>query len=237
MTELKPAVDLTAGPTWPTVRLAIFDLDGVLVDVQPAENAALAHLAELMGVQLTSDEANAMFSGHKLQHCIDLITRLARHDPPGDAVEIVRVRCDEIIGPTLEPIAGVREALDEITVPKCVASNSPRDIINTRLRLAGLHSCFNGRVFSAYDIAAWKPDPRLFLWAANAMGFAANDTLVIEDSVVGVAAGVAAGMRVAQFCREATASEDAAMAFSDMHLLPELIEQGGIAWQQLGKSR
>ena len=212
------------------VDLVIFDLDGVLVDVQHAENAALVHLAELMGLRLTVAESTALFSGRKLQECIDLIEDRSHTSPPDGAVRIVREACDRLIGPSLEPIAGVRDALARIDVTKCVASNSPPDIIRNRLGAADIHGQFGDRVYSAYDIDAWKPDPKLFLWAAGDLGAAPERTVVVEDSAVGVAAARAAGMRVLQFCDKSGESggtggtyDAEGLTFSSMHALPELI--------------
>ncbi|MFC1410264.1 HAD-IA family hydrolase [Streptacidiphilus sp. N1-12] len=210
------------------VELVIFDLDGVLVDVQHAENAALAHLAGLMGLRLTAAESTALFSGRKLQECIDLIEDRSHTGPPEDAVRIVRETCERLIGPSLEPIAGVREALAGIDAIKCVASNSPPDIIRHRLGAAGIHGQFGARVYSAYDIDAWKPDPTLFLWAADDLGAAPERTVVVEDSAVGVAAALSAGMRVLHFCAENSGPHDTAVpTFSSMHMLPELIGRTG----------
>jgi beta-phosphoglucomutase-like phosphatase (HAD superfamily) len=77
-----------------------------------------------------------------------------------------------------------------------VASNGPRHKIELVLGLTGLLPWFEQRIFSAYDIGAWKPAPDLFLHAARQMGLAPADCAVVEDSASGIAAGLAAGMRV-----------------------------------------
>ncbi len=55
---------------------------------------------------------------------------------------------------------------------------------------------FGDRIFSSYDIGSWKPDPEIFLHAARRMGASSEDCNVVEDSLLGIRAGVAAGMRV-----------------------------------------
>lgn len=215
-------------PTSADVQLVIFDLDGVLVDLQHAENGALAHLAELMDLPLTRRQADELFSGKKLGECIELIEDMSGNPAPDGAVRLVRETCEQIIGPTFTPIDGVEYALTHIHADKCVASNSPPEIIERRLSKSGIASYFGDKIYSAYEIDAWKPDPKLFLWAASDLGVRADEALVIEDSPVGVEAAIAAGMRVLQFCGDgpATPHREGARTFSSMRMLPELIGEG-----------
>jgi beta-phosphoglucomutase-like phosphatase (HAD superfamily) len=71
--------------------------------------------------------------------------------------------------------------------------------IELSLRIVGLHDHFAGRIFSAYSLRAWKPDPRLFLHAGQKLGVSPAECAVIEDSELGVLAGVQAGMQVFAF--------------------------------------
>jgi beta-phosphoglucomutase-like phosphatase (HAD superfamily) len=77
-----------------------------------------------------------------------------------------------------------------------VVSNSPLEMIRDRLRMTGLDKYFDKKHFSAYEIGVWKPDPRLYLIAAESVAIAPPEILVIEDSRVGVQAAAAAGMPV-----------------------------------------
>ncbi|MFB7917441.1 HAD family hydrolase [Streptomyces sp. NPDC056061] len=209
--------------------LVICDLDGVLVDTQDAENGALAHIGELMGLSLGRERRDELFSGKKMQECLDLMEELAGTPPPPDAVPLARARCEELIGDRLEPLAGVTEALGELgalpDIGLCVASNSPPEIIGSRLAKAGLLHHFDGRLFSAYDIGAWKPDPKLFLWAAERCGAAVDDCLVVEDSPVGVDAALDAGMRVLQYTPDPATGphRDGAVVLPSMRDLPALV--------------
>jgi HAD superfamily hydrolase (TIGR01509 family) len=99
----------------------------------------------------------------------------------------------------LKPVAGVADALARIDVPRCVASSSDRARIQMTLRWTGLAAFFGDHIFSGVDVAQGKPAPDLFLLAAKAMGFAPADCIVIEDSTLGVQAGVAASMPVIGF--------------------------------------
>jgi beta-phosphoglucomutase-like phosphatase (HAD superfamily) len=116
--------------------------------------------------------------------------------------------------------------LDRIGIEYCVASSGTVDKIRLSLELTGLLPRFEGRIFSAYEVGSWKPDPGLFLHTAAAMGATSARTVVVEDSLVGVQAGRAAGMRVLAYARgeEAALLEaQGARVFDNMANLPELI--------------
>ncbi|MCL7458344.1 HAD-IA family hydrolase [Micromonospora echinofusca] len=193
-------------------ELVIFDLDGVLVDTQAAETGALNDLAGLMGVRLSAAEAAELFAGKRMADCIAAISDRAAAEPPPGAVELVRARCEELIGDRLEPIDGVRHVVDAVDRLMCVASNSPRELIRKRVEAAGIASAFGERLYSAYDIGSWKPAPDLFLWAARECGVPPASCVVIEDSPVGVAAAIAAGMPVLRYGPDGTPADHAAIS-------------------------
>lgn len=90
-------------------------------------------------------------------------------------------------------------ALSWLRGPKCVASSSSRDRIRVSLETTDLIRFFEPNLFSAVDVRNGKPAPDLFLHAASQMRVNPSECIVVEDSPVGVAAGVAAGMTVIGF--------------------------------------
>jgi len=96
----------------------------------------------------------------------------------------------------LTAIPGAGEAVADVTLPKAVASSSTRDGLERKLRQVGLWEHFAPHVYSAEHVIHSKPAPDLFLHAASALGVSPRDCLVLEDSVNGVTAAHAAGMRV-----------------------------------------
>ena len=96
----------------------------------------------------------------------------------------------------LDPLPGAFELLDRLRIPFCVATNGPREKAELTLSLTGLYPLLVDRIYSAYETGYFKPDPRLFLHAAAAMGVVAADCAVVEDSLPGILAGIEAGMRV-----------------------------------------
>lgn len=93
-------------------------------------------------------------------------------------------------------IPGAFDLLERLTIPFCVATNGPREKAELTLELTGLLKFFPDRLFSAYEVGIYKPDPGLFLHAAQVMGVAPERCAVVEDSLPGVQAGLAAGMQV-----------------------------------------
>ena len=91
---------------------------------------------------------------------------------------------------------GVKDLLSGLDIPRCVASSAPRTKIERALEITELDEYFEANIFSAYEVGAWKPEPDLFLHAAAAMNVAPQECAVVEDSEVGVQAGIAAGMQV-----------------------------------------
>jgi beta-phosphoglucomutase-like phosphatase (HAD superfamily) len=96
----------------------------------------------------------------------------------------------------LVEVAGCGAAVAALTLPKAVASSTGADFLREKLRLTGLLEVFGAHVYSADLVARAKPHPDIFLHAAEALGVAPGQCLVIEDSVNGVLAGRAAGMTV-----------------------------------------
>ena len=96
----------------------------------------------------------------------------------------------------LAAVTGIEAVVEGLAFPKAVASSSEEHHLEYKLRKTGLWDHFAPHIYSADHVARAKPAPDLFLHAAGALGVAPGDCLVIEDSVNGVRAGLAAGMRV-----------------------------------------
>jgi HAD superfamily hydrolase (TIGR01509 family) len=127
----------------------------------------------------------------------------------------------------LQPVPGVVEAIDRITVPTCVASSGTHEKLRLTLGLTGLHDRFVGRIFSTTEVENGKPAPDLFLHAARRMDADPATCLVVEDSRSGVEAARAAGMRALGYAGGLTPAEwlegPATTVFTDMADLPGLV--------------
>ncbi len=212
--------------------LTIFDCDGVLVDSEViACRVCVPCLAEL-GIEITAEEVADRYIGMSAGSMIaDLETRYDRHLPM-DLYETMRDRIIAAFETEPLTIDGVDAVLASHRGNICVASGSTQERVRRCLTLVGLLRHFDPHIFSATQVAHGKPAPDLFLFAAQQMGADARDCLVIEDSVHGVMAAVAAGMRVLGFtggshCRPGHADRllaaGASAIFQHMRDLPPLL--------------
>jgi len=208
--------------------LVIFDCDGVLVDSEPISNRELAAALSEIGLPTTTEQAMRRYMGLSWPAAYALFEQaLGRPLPEGFERDFWR-RLDAALRAELTPVPGIHAALDAISTPSCVASSGRIDKMRVTLGLTGLYERFEGRIFSAADVARAKPFPDLFLHAAERMGAAPARCVVVEDSPRGVQAGVAAGMRVLGYAARSDARELAAAGartFTDMAELPYLLRR------------
>lgn len=206
----------------------LFDCDGVLVDSEPIANRILAEMLTDAGLPYTAERSVERFVGRSMASCMKLIEEeLGGPAPRGFAEEYQR-RTFEAFLEELRPVPGVVNVLDGLRWPACVASSGDHDKLRTTLSRTGLYPRFQGRIFSATEVARGKPHPDLFLYAAERMGVEPHRCAVVEDSVYGVEAGCAAGMTVFGYTGTVGAAPLAArgaVVFDDMRRLPELLER------------
>lgn len=184
-------------------KLIIFDCDGVLVDSEPLSNQVIAEILCEIGIPMTTKEAISLFAGGSLKRVSDFVFSKTGQALSPEYVAIYRQRSFALFREALQPIPGVREAIENIPFSKCVASNGPLQKMQLNLGITGLAGYFGEYLFSAYEVGYWKPDPRLFLHAAEKMGFRPSDCIVIEDSIHGVRAAKSAGIKVLGFSNPA----------------------------------
>ena len=187
--------------------LVIFDCDGVLVDTEAISCRVLAAAATTEGVAMTPAEAMAAYRGHFLRYVTgDLERRLGRKLPDSWAGDFETARA-EAFRTEVTAIPGAESAVQgvvEAGLAICVASQASPEKMRLTLGLTGLSPHLPERVrFSAGSVARPKPAPDLFLHAAATMGHPPQRCTVIEDSVAGVTAAHAAGMRVLAYAADA----------------------------------
>ena len=182
-------------------KFIIFDCDGVLVYTEKISCGVIAEDARNLGVDLSNQEALETFSGTSYSFVFDFIEQRLGKKLPENFEENYRKRTFEEFEKKLQPIPGIHDVIKKLNLPFCVASNAPSYKVEFNLKLVNLFPFFENKIFSAYQVNAWKPNPTLFLTAAKKMGFSPSETLVIEDSPVGVQAAVAANMKVLGFAK------------------------------------
>jgi HAD superfamily hydrolase (TIGR01509 family) len=175
--------------------LIIFDCDGVLVDSEVLSCECLSEVLASYGITLDLAAALELFLGRSTAAVLQHYGGQGRALPDrflSDLKSRVRDRFEA----SLQPIRGIASLLKALPVPHCVASSSDIDRVTFSLTRTGLAPFFGDRLFTSQMVARGKPAPDLFLYAADRMQVAPARTLVIEDSVSGVAAAKAAGMQV-----------------------------------------
>ena len=179
--------------------LCIFDCDGVLIDSEIiSANMLIAELTAL-GVEIDLDYVARHFLGRSYPTVMKQIRLEFGLDLPDDFEARYRARLLAAFETDLRVMPGVAEVLDQIAVPWCVATSSSPPRANRSLEIVGLAERAQGRIFTASEVAQGKPAPDLFLHAARQMGVDPARCLVIEDSLTGIRAGLAAGMTVWRF--------------------------------------
>lgn len=206
------------------MTLVIFDCDGVLVDSEAITTATIVEAMAAQGLVWTHEHVMTRHHGGNLAAVRAEAEAALGRSLPADFVERFRARLFEKLEAEVQPIEGIAAALDAIPHRTCVASNGPQLKMQASLGATGLLARFEGRIFSAYDIDLFKPDPGLFLHAAREMGTDPSECVVVEDSDSGVRAAVAAGMRVLAYTGHGfNLQADGAETFSHMAQLPDLI--------------
>lgn len=207
-------------------KCIIFDCDGVLVDSEPIANAILVEMANDFGANIDLKYAMAHFKGGSMQSCVDKISGLVKEPLPEYFIETYRKRSFEAFKKEVKPVEGVKNVLDNLDIPFCVASSGPVEKIRFNLELTGLLPYFENRIFSCYTINKWKPNPAVFLWAADIMGFKPKDCLIIEDSLTGIKAAKNGGFDVFGFTAHDHNNELENLAtrtFNDMNVLLRML--------------
>lgn len=207
--------------------LIIFDCDGVLVDTEGLTARVFVEAAKELGVAMDIDQALHTFKGGKMSDAVTWIESQLGRKIPDDFVSNFRAHLYDVFRTELKVIDGVKDVITGLKIPYCVASNGPLEKMQVTLSHTGLLPHFEGKIFSAYVVQRFKPDPGLFLHAAKAHGVAPDRCAVIEDSLPGVRAGVAAGMSVFAYAEPELTSlfeAEGAQVFHSMRDLLELLE-------------
>lgn len=179
--------------------MIIFDCDGVLVDSEIISNAIDAELMTQAGHPITAADLIHTYIGRPKPEIWAAIAEERGLPWPEGLIDKADALLLERIETELRPVAGVAEALALIPDRKAVASSSALPKLRRSLERCGLLKIFDPAVFSASQVARGKPAPDVFLFAAKECQVPAEACLVIEDSVAGVTAALAAGMRAVGF--------------------------------------
>jgi HAD superfamily hydrolase (TIGR01509 family) len=178
----------------------LFDCDGVLVDSERITNGVLRDMLEELGWKLTPAECMRIFLGKAVKDEAALIE--AHTGQPLTEDWLVRFRERRNVGLMhgVQPIRGAVEAAarlhERLAGRIAVCSGADRFKVEMQLEKCGLMALFQGRIFSGHEMPRSKPAPDVYLAAAQALAVDPARCAVVEDTVTGVTAGVAAGCMV-----------------------------------------
>ncbi len=209
----------------------IFDCDGVLVDSEPIANACLAEALAAEGLVLEVGEVRRRYVGRSMASAVEMIEAELGRKLPESWLDDLQAETFRRLREQVKPVPHVRDAVEAIVekgIRVSVASSGSLKKMTLTLGMSGLLGLFNPRLMSADQVLRGKPHPDLFEAAMRLSGIVPQNTVVVEDSLPGVEAAVAARVRVFGYAgdpfTDAKALEAAgAVVFHDMRQLPKLL--------------
>jgi HAD superfamily hydrolase (TIGR01509 family) len=181
--------------------LILFDCDGVLVDSEIIAAEVESKLLRESGFDITAEDMCIRFAGMDWKSILLTIEQEADIPVSAQLIDKSEKLLDAALARRVKMIEGVRYALAKLTEQRCICSNSSSARLDMMLTKLGLKPYFEGHIYSAKDLGPdrTKPRPDIYLHGAKQFGVEPSRCLVVEDSVHGVHAARAAGMRVIGF--------------------------------------
>jgi len=181
-------------------ELIIFDCDGTLVDSENIACSLITQMLEEIGIAINAEEVKTLFLGTKFADVRKFIIEKNGSLPEFDFEALYRKRSKVLFETELTPVQGVENILNRMNVKSCVASNAPHVKMDISIPTCKLDHYFSKeRIFSAYDVKKWKPEPHLFLHACEKMGVAPDNAIIIEDSLPGILGAINAEIQVVAY--------------------------------------
>ncbi len=213
----------------------LFDCDGVLVDSEGITNGVLRDMLQELGWTLTREECMRIFLGKAVKDEQDLIEAHTGRALTEEWFVRFRERRNEGLLAGVLPIRNAVPAVEAISerfagrIACC--SGADRWKVEMQLAKCGLLPFFEGRIYSGHEMPRSKPAPDVYLAAMEPLGVVGARCVVIEDTVTGVTAGMAAGATVFGYSppeagHDAPAllrAAGASLIFTDMGELPGLL--------------
>ncbi|MDQ2078281.1 HAD family phosphatase [Marinimicrobium sp. ABcell2] len=177
----------------------LFDCDGVLVDSEVLATRALHRSVQQLGMSLTLQEVDEVFTGHSWPDCLAMVeARLGRPIPDLEGFKADnRQYAQQLMRAELAAMPGIKAVLEKLTLPYALVTNSQVAELDVKLSVTGLDQFFPpARRFDAETLAVAKPNPAIYQRAAQSLGLDIHKCLVVEDSLPGITAATNAGATV-----------------------------------------
>lgn len=191
----------------PRLPAIIFDCDGVLVDSEYLASRVESELIHGLGLSLSVEEVHDLFLGKTIDGVLDLIAARTGQRPPITWVYNWAFATAQAFSNELKMVEGVGRAVDALRRRghrMAVASQSPLARVKFSLQVAGFANQFGEHIYVTTMVNRPKPAPDVYLLAAEKLGAAPADCIVVEDSPAGAAAALSAGMRAIGYAPDKT---------------------------------
>ncbi len=200
------------------IAAVVVDIEGVVLDTENAWDRAQAELLRRRGLPYDRATLKPLLTGRSEREALRIL--IDHHGLDDDVATLAserRTLLEAVIDDTIEFIPGVVDALRALPLPFCAATSMAPHLLRWANAITGVMDLFGGRVITLDRVGGrGKPSPDLFLCAAQLLGAAPPDCLVVEDAPNGVAAARTAGMRCAALTtthpRESLAGADLVVA-------------------------
>lgn len=180
------------------VKHIIFDCDGVLIDTEIVAAEVLSQWLSQQGFAISTSEFIDQFTGKTFT---DIIQSLKSNGKLANELDVKSAvpALDRLIQARIRPIDGVHEMLSNVNAPISAVSNSAKSYVEHALMLLKSLYLFNGRIFSAEMVSEGKPSPKVYQLAIKKLQLKNQEVVVVEDSLSGAQASIAAGLTTIGF--------------------------------------
>ncbi len=178
------------------IKHILFDCDGVLVDTEITAAHVMVEAMQKKGADISVDYYLRNLSGSTFSVILNTYFGSSFN---GEAKRAFIHVLEKEIVEKVEAISGVGEMLDSISLPKSIVSNSEIWQVKQEIERARIDQFFTGNIFSSEQVANPKPAPDVYNLAIQKLDIKKEELLVIEDSVTGAKAALAAGLKVIGF--------------------------------------
>lgn len=193
-----------------TIQAVVFDLDGLMFNTEDVFDISGNELLQRRGLGMTDEIRDAMLGRRPTEALANMLRLTGLREEIDGLISESHEIFFGLVDEHLKPMTGLFELLDhleQIGMPKAVATSSPRTYMQNILNRFSLLERFH-ETFTAEDVERGKPEPDIYLKAAERFGIQPNRMMVLEDCEAGTKAASAAGAIAISIPHHHTAKHD-----------------------------